>query len=37
MISTSDAVVESDICNLQDIYYLLEAVEADTLQLKEVA
>lgn len=36
-ISTSDAVVESDICNLQDIYYLIEAVEHDILRTKIVA
>jgi len=31
MISTSDAVVTSDICNLQEIYYLLEDIERKKL------
>jgi len=31
VISTSDVSNEHDICNLQEIYYLLEAIEAKTL------
>ena len=27
LISTSEVVVTSDICNLQEVYYLLEALE----------
>ncbi len=32
VISTSDAANESDICNLQEVYYLLEAIEQKALQ-----
>ena len=31
LISTSDAVIISDICNLQEIYYLLEDIEKKQL------